>query len=109
MIQCRLAICARGDVARGAKFGGGAGCGVPGASGRLAARPRCPSNVEAVLACPPNVRISGQLKLIMAPDPGAERHETGLSVRWDDMKVGFHGVSRGRDAGGGGTDGSWGN
>jgi hypothetical protein len=47
------------------------------------------------------------LKLIMAPDPDAERHETGLSVRWDDMKVGFHVVPRARDAGGGGTDGSW--
>jgi hypothetical protein len=45
----------------------------------------------------------------MKVDPGAERHETGLSVRWDDMKVGFHVVPRGRDAGGGGTDGSWGN
>jgi hypothetical protein len=45
----------------------------------------------------------------MKVDPGAERHETGLSVRWDDMKVGFHGVPRARDADGGGTDGSWGN
>jgi len=42
----------------------------------------------------------------MLADSGAERHETGLSVRWGDMKVGFHVVPRARDAGGGGADGS---
>jgi hypothetical protein len=42
----------------------------------------------------------------MKAAPGAERHEIGLSVRQDDMKVGFHIVPRARDAGGGGTDGS---
>jgi hypothetical protein len=42
----------------------------------------------------------------MLPGPGAERHEIGLSVRWDDMKVRFHVVPRGRNAGGGDTDGS---
>jgi hypothetical protein len=44
--------------------------------------------------------------LIMLADSGAERHETGLSVRWGDMKVVFHVVPRARDADGGGTDGS---
>jgi hypothetical protein len=43
----------------------------------------------------------------MKADPGAGRHETALSVRWDDMKVRFHVVLRARDAGGDGTDGSW--
>jgi hypothetical protein len=42
----------------------------------------------------------------MLVDSGAERHETGLSVRWGDMKVGFHVAPRARDAGDGGTDGS---
>jgi hypothetical protein len=49
---------------------------------------------------------AGQLKLIMLAGSGAERHETGLSVRWGDMKVGFHVVPGARDAGGGDTDGS---
>jgi hypothetical protein len=43
----------------------------------------------------------------MKADLGAERHETGLSVRWDDMKAGFHVAPRARDASDGGTDGSW--
>src|ERR1700685_579844 len=100
MIQCRLAICARGDGARGAKFGGGAGCGVPGASGRLAARARCPSDVEAVLACPPNVRISCPLaghgrvpqsinQTLVTPGT-ISTAATRVPAPWDDMKRHFH-------------------